>query len=242
MGKKDDDDDLFKMSQNAEFVALSKLVKFDVPDILNVNWDTVKSWMFDASNCFDDNMLKAFIKTQIYRPLFFKHDNYAKFTSRDTSYYCITKKYFIDHNGIKRFLCDSDDEISPTEIKTELDGDSDGEYAIDESSIKYFNITNKFEYDIDYRLVDIESNKFVINDVEFYVVRTDDGSVNGIYFNEFQSNTEGQNQVAKVTDNKFKLNGMEYVIEGNEISIDAATSEFSGDEKEWKCEIVGDRF
>ena len=35
---------------------------------------------------------------------------------------------------------------------------------------------------------------------------------------------------------------MDYVIEGNEISIDDATSEFSGIENEWKCEIVDDRF
>ena len=38
------------------------------------------------------------------------------------------------------------------------------------------------------------------------------------------------------------LNGMWYVIEGNEISVDAATSEFLGTDKEWKCEIVDDKF
>lgn len=74
MGK--DDDYLFKMSQNAEFVALSKLVKSNSQDTLNVSWDSVKSWMFDSTNCSDKNMLKAFIKTQIYRPLYFKHDNH----------------------------------------------------------------------------------------------------------------------------------------------------------------------
>ena len=91
-------------------------------------------------------------------------------------------------------------------------------------------------------------NKFVLNDVEFYVVRPDENgdppsqAVNSIYFNEFQSNTEGQNQVAEVSDNKFMLNGVQYVIEGNEISVDGATSEFSDPEKEWKCEIVDDKF
>ena len=120
--------------------------------------------------------------------------------------------------------------------------DVENVYVIPEDTIKYFKVSNKFEYAIDYNPVDIVDNKFVMNDVEFYVVRTDAGAVNSIYFNEFQSNTEGQNQVAQVTDNRFKLNGMDYVIEGNEISIDDATSEFSGGEKEWKCEIVDDRF
>ena len=99
-----------------------------------------------------------------------------------------------------------------------------------------------------------DDNKFVIDDVEFYVVRPQEGSdaINSIYFNEFQSNTEGQNQVAKVTNNKFTLNGLEYVIDGNEISIPSVTQVFDetisestegkGKYKEWKCDIVDDRF
>ena len=91
-----------------------------------------------------------------------------------------------------------------------------------------------------------DDNKFVIDDVEFYVVRPQEGSdaINSIYFNEFQSNTEGQNQVAKVTNNTFKLNGLVYVIDGNEISIPSVTqsTEGKGKYKEWKCDIVDDRF
>ena len=71
--------------------------------------------------------------------------------------------------------------------------------------------------------MDIVDDKFVVNDVEFYVVRPNGGNndpVNSIYFNEFQNNTEGQNQVAKVDGGKFKLDGIEYVIVGDEIRID----------------------
>lgn len=152
-------------------------------------------------------------------------------------------------------MCVSDVGISDSDtsrIKDELVSFADGKYTIDASSIKYFNITNKFEYAIDYNPVRIVDNKFVINDVEFYVTRPNPGSsvINSIYFNEFQSNTEGQNQVAQIMNNKFTLNGMDYVIDGNEISIDDATKVFDetkddanhGKYKEWKCEIVDDRF
>ena len=67
--------------------------------------------------------------------------------------------------------------------------DSDKPYTID--GIKYFNISNKFEYQINYDPVDIKDNKFVVNDIEFYVVRpkeadpTPDMAINSIYFNEF---------------------------------------------------------
>ena len=45
-------------------------------------------------------MLRAFILTQIYRPLFFKYDDYVNFSEYpSTTYKCTTKKYFIDHNG-----------------------------------------------------------------------------------------------------------------------------------------------
>ena len=130
--------------------------------------------------------------------------------------------------------------------------DISGVYEIPDESIMYFKVSNKFEYAIDYNPVRIVDNKFVINDVEFYVTRPNPGSsvINSIYFNEFQSNTEGQNQVAQIMNNKFTLNGMDYVIDGNEISIDDATKVFDetkddanhGKYKEWKCEIVDDRF
>ena len=63
--------------------------------------------------------------------------------------------------------------------------DISGVYEIPDESIMYFKVSNKFEYAIDYNPVEIVDNKFVMNDVEFYVVRTAAGSVNSIYFNEF---------------------------------------------------------
>ena len=261
MSKKDRDD-LFKMTQNAEFVALSKLVKSD-PSILDVNWADVKGWLFDSNKYSDEKMLKAFIRTQIYRPLFFKYNDYRNFTSNSRAYVCTTNKYFIDHNGKEWEMCASDEELPRSRIQTDLEGESSGKYTIPLESINYFNVSNKFEYLINYNPLKIVDNKFVINDVEYYVVRPDSESdaINSIYFNEFQSNTEGQNQVAEIFidpddgKRKFKLNGLEYVIEGNEISIDDSTEVFDenatdaevsnkdkGRYKEWKCDIVDDRF
>lgn len=65
-GKKDDDADLFKMSQNAEFVALSNLVvNSGDHSILNVNWSNVKRWLFESvpDNCSDEKLLRVFIRT-----------------------------------------------------------------------------------------------------------------------------------------------------------------------------------
>lgn len=249
--------DLFTMTQNAEFVALSKLT---TGNTLNVNWNSVKNWLFSNSpnNCSDDKMLKAFVRTQIYRPLFFKYDNYTYFTQKlcENIYRCDTTKGFIDHNGIERKIVFKN---WPDSFEVDKAGSGlpdTATYTIPEDEISFYNISNKFEYFIYYNPVKIVQDKFVLNDVEFYAVRPDGTVVNTIYFNEFQNNTEGQNQVSKVVYDttsekyKFRLNGMDYVIEGNEISIDAATKVFDETKddadhakyKEWKCEIVDDRF
>ena len=169
-------EDLFTVTENAEFVALSRLIKSGTTSTLDVNWSDVKRWMFESSpdNCSDEKMLKAFIKTQIYRPLFFKYNNYEKFTSNESAYYCYTDKSFIDHDGTERYMFVSNVSMSASDIsriKGQLELDANGKYTIDASSINYFPISNKFEYSINYNPVQIVDNKFVINDVEFYVVR-----------------------------------------------------------------------
>ena len=136
MSKKDLED-LFKMTQNAEFVALSNLCNNG--DTLDVNWSgsggvgtDVKGWMFgqNPDNCSDEMMLKAFIRTQIYRPLFFKYNNYTNFTSNISAYTCTTNKYFIDHTGKEREMCASDQELPRDDISNALVADSGGKYTI----------------------------------------------------------------------------------------------------------------
>lgn len=233
MNRRKDENTLFKMEQNQDFVALSKLVLEDGVR-LNVNWYTdtqekpsVKTWMFSGGNCSDAKLLKAFIRTQIYRPLFFKYNNYVNFTDtgNEQVYSCTTTKWYCDHEGNppKRIVFQNG--TWPDDPKVDKHGsgldDVPNVYAITDAN--YFKVSNKFEYHIEYAPVDIVDDKFVVNDVEFYVVRPNGGNndpVNSIYFNEFQNNTEGQNQVAKVDGGKFKLDGIEYVIVGDEIRID----------------------
>ena len=123
--------------------------------------------------------------------MFFKYNNYVNFTSNDSVYKCFTDKFFVDHDGNEHKLTfDSNQNLNKAEVKTILERPeiSNGEYTVPEDTIQYFNISNKFEYFIYYNPLEIVDNKFVLNDVEFYVVHPDGGEgtpVNSIYFNEF---------------------------------------------------------
>lgn len=186
---------LFKMSENEAFVALSKLVVSSDTTKLNVDWQSISNWLFHRGsdskydNCGDENLLKAFIKTQIYRPLFFKYNDYDNFTSNDGVYKCFTDKFFVDHDGNEHKLTfDSNQNLDKEAVQDIFEEISNGEYTVPEDTIQYFNVSNKFEYFIYYNPLEIVDNKFVLNDVEFYVVHPDGGEgtpVNSIYFNEF---------------------------------------------------------
>ena len=72
--------------------------------------------MFDEdSNNYGQNkcdILKAFVRTQLYRPLFFKHNNYEKFTSNEDAYWCKTEKIYVDHDGNSNVLYTTDNSIN----------------------------------------------------------------------------------------------------------------------------------
>lgn len=73
-----DNVDLFKVTQNVDFVKESELV--DAAGNLKVDWDDLKGWLFDSDEQSQENLLKAFVRTQIYRPLYFNPTKYEKFT------------------------------------------------------------------------------------------------------------------------------------------------------------------
>lgn len=195
----DSDRDLFTMTQNEKFVELSRLVLPTALDALNVNWSEVKTWMFSGDNCSDENMLKAFVRTQVYRPLFFEYNNYHNFSNNESAYSCTTTKWFNDHEGNppRQIVFKTDPWWDSPEVDKNASGldDTGKPYTIDR--ISFYKISNKFEYFINYDPVKIVDNKFVVDDVEFYVVRHKENdnpsglAVNSIYFNEFQNNTEG---------------------------------------------------
>lgn len=71
---------------------------------INVSWNDLSKWLFDQSRQTPNNLLKNLIRTQIYRPLFFKYDNYSDFTSDSNYYWCKVQKSFVDHDGNKKTL------------------------------------------------------------------------------------------------------------------------------------------
>ena len=198
----------------------------------------------------DDMVFRSFVKSQVYRPLFFKHDNFVDFTTDASQYSCETEKTFFDHNGVEKPLAFVEGTWpSSPQVDMVLSGISgiEGVYGIED--VQYSKQTNTLEYKISYNPVEIRNNRFLCNDIEFYVVRVGGGDrVSCLYFNEFQKDMQSEAKKAVVEGNHFTLNGKTYELEldesGNAIrlSIDGATEVFSEDEKEFKCEIVNDRF
>jgi hypothetical protein len=191
-------------------------------------------------------MLKAFVKTQIYRTLFFDATNYEKFSSDTSKYTCDTTKWFTDHHGITRELKLSSGTWSNNpQVDTSFIPFYEAKDERGITNATYYYDNNKLSYDVEYQMKTVEPNDtFVVEDVQFYVVRKKDQNVvNSIYFNEFQSNTIGQNQVAQVVDNKFQIDGQSYLIDEGEIrllSMDSTYSQFAGNM--WKCDFVDNMF
>ena len=74
-----DDDDLFKIVDDNGFASKSGMV--DENGVLKIDWTYIKDWMFsDKMN--HEPILKAFIRTMFYRPMYFDSTGYStKFSS-----------------------------------------------------------------------------------------------------------------------------------------------------------------
>lgn len=64
---------------------------------INVNWNTIKNWLFNGTSEVGNNvteliLFKKFVTTQIYRPLYFAHNQYANFTTAAAKYSITTNK------------------------------------------------------------------------------------------------------------------------------------------------------
>lgn len=68
----------------------------------------MKSELF-STWAVDANVLKNFVRTQIYRPIFFNPTNYISedsddghaFTTNESAYWCKTTKWYVNHNEQK---------------------------------------------------------------------------------------------------------------------------------------------
>lgn len=114
-------------------------------------------------------------------------------------------------------------------------------------SAEYLN-TNVLNYHVRYSPIAINDDMFVVDDIEFFAVKID-GKIHHICFNQFQNEVQPSNYTSEISGNRFKLNGIEYEIEGGKVvSVDNATQVFDENAtdsgyapyKEFKGEIVKD--
>ena len=75
-----DDGDLFRIVDDNGFASTSGLV--DENGMLKIEWSIIKDWMFsDKMN--QEPILKAFIRTMFYRPMYFDSMGYSTKFSTD---------------------------------------------------------------------------------------------------------------------------------------------------------------
>ena len=258
-GKTGKIDNLFVLKHNVDFLKESKMfdgsrLRFNNPDggVGVRKWDKVSGWLYPVENQTQSELLKAFVRTQLYRPAYFKHDDYVTFTKDEDMYYCTTDKFYVNHEGLEYPLVFVDgkgpESSAPVVDKNASHLDRQVGDNFDIEDISYFKLTNYLEYYLYYDKIKLIDKKFVFNDIEYYAVEVE-GKINALYFNEFQKDMEAACDQIEIVDNKFKINGCEYAIETvdgkTEITLDAATTEFvpsDSDGKEFKVEVIDDKF
>jgi hypothetical protein len=70
---------------------------------IGIDWENAKEELFgtEVYGGWADpvNVLKNFIRTQFYRPMFFNHKDFKNFTTNPDAYRCSTEKSYINHDG-----------------------------------------------------------------------------------------------------------------------------------------------
>lgn len=202
-------------TEDIDFAKLSKYISTDTStnaNTINVNWNTIKNWLFnDSSNVTEPILFKKFVTTQIYRPLYFAHDQYANFTTAAAKYSITTNKQFMPYGESQMH---------------DLILDSSGRVVLGSSGLtgegktftgaSYDTGTNIIEYNIEYAPKECKGNKFVHEDIEYFVVRNDGsttGTVNQICFNEFQKQMQSAAQAVTISSSgEFTLNGATFKL------------------------------
>ena len=218
------DANLFQITYEPSFLKKSgktttKTIDRKSVECLNVNWSSsnIYGWLFDGTAVSDSVLLlKAFIKTQFYRPLYFKHDAYnqGKFTSALVKYTCTTRKWYRNHdNVLTELFFLSGDNVNQS---TSGLGDVSGKYKV--SGINYNPDTNQLKYTLEYIPVNLDSEcKFVLDDVQFCAVEIDYGSsvgkkIDNVYFNDFNKEMHSKEDFIAIISKTFVLDGKTYTI------------------------------
>ena len=183
-----------------------------------MDWNDTKQWLFgNNGNLGNVNLLKSLVRTQVYRPLFFKHNDYENFTRNQSRYWCKTQKTFQDHEGNEHVLV-WDNVFGTVDILGSglLSKYQDG--SVDPNSVQYSTQANTIQYKVVSEPMWVLGDKFIYNDMEFFVTRKSTGTsprpVKSLYFNEFQEAMETQASKVKIDDNG------EFAIGFNHIGYD----------------------
>ena len=132
-------------------------------------------------NLSDVKLLRQFVKTQFYRPLYFKADDYQTFTKDARRYKCRTKKSYYSHTGDEHDI----EWLGGQFGVVDENGSGLGDSHI--QNVSYSKITNVLTYEVHEDPIPVVDNKFVYDDVEFYAPRGENVTqITSIYFNEFQ--------------------------------------------------------
>lgn len=168
------------MGQNGSFIDKSR---YSRSGVLSLDWSAVKQWMFTDSgeNLSDVKLLRQLVKTQFYRPLYFKASDYQTFTKDSRRYWCRTKKSYYSHTGDEHDIEWLGGQFGVVDETRSGLGDSHIQ------NVSYSKITNVLTYEVHEDPIPVVDNKFVYDDVEFYAPRGENvQEITSIYFNEFQ--------------------------------------------------------
>lgn len=244
-----DSTNLFKIQDSNGFAALSGLV--DEDSKIKVNWDTIKTWLFSQTQQTKENILKAFFRTQFYRPMYFKYKsnkwrNYLTFTNEPNIWNCTVDKFYENHlHEMKELIF----QTGTTDVNKEQSG-LIGFPTYEVQDIEWNSTDNVISYNMYYLPLEITDDKFVFEDIEYYCVRLtgDKANVSSIYFNDFQTvnySDIGEILVEKNEEDQlpyFELKEVKYQIEKDGDKTILRMQRFEHFDDEFRQEIVDDRF
>jgi hypothetical protein len=97
--------ELFSLSYNVDFAKKSNLM---AGTKVNLDWGYIKGFLFPSATGNEIpelEIIRAFVRTQIYRPLYFNATGYTtKFSSNTAQYVCETYKSYVNHDGVTHDL------------------------------------------------------------------------------------------------------------------------------------------
>lgn len=227
------DSDLFAINDENGFVFSSGLVS---NGSLRVDWGDVKEWMFSPDRQTQQDILKAFIRTKFYRPIFFKADGFdSHFSSDQSKYRCEVDRFYENHEHELTQL-----KIYSNGVIDEVESNLDDDHIV---NVKFDRTKNELSYDIKSDEIQIEDGKFTYGDVQHYVVYNGEVA-ESIYFNKHVDIDSSIDDLVRVGEGgRFTINGVDYelVQDGGKtiLKIDRYPEL---DEDKFRQELVNDKF